>query len=71
MKRIHNEQDSGPWARGAADSYYGRAKHPHYYDGPLYNSNVVMAEGMTPAEIEAYYAGYHWNEMNNPKRSWG
>lgn len=44
-----------PADRGAADSYYGRGKQPHFW---LPSGHRVVAQNMTPAQIEAYNKGY-------------
>lgn len=52
----------GPFDRGSADSYYGRGLNPHYYVGATRLSDRVELEDMTQDEIQAYYAGYEYND---------
>ena len=50
-----------PFDRGAADSYYGRARDPHYYPNGSYNGEPVVQ--LTTEELEAYNAGFDHNEL--------
>lgn len=52
----------GPFDRGSADSYYGRPLRPHYYVGGTGMSDRVEKEDMKEHEIDAYYAGYRFND---------
>jgi hypothetical protein len=56
--------------RGSADSHYGRPARPHMYMGATYTSDEIGASEMTPAEIQAYYAGYQWNEQFGDKKDY-
>lgn len=60
----------GPFDRGSADSYYGRPPHPHYYVGGTGVSSKVERSAMTQTEIDAYYAGYEYNEQSGDKKDW-
>lgn len=66
----YDERHGGPWDRGSADSYYHRPQRPHYFIGDTYNTPEVKKDEMTPEEIEAYYAGYEWNERFGDKKDW-
>lgn len=66
-----DQRHGSPFDRGSADSYYGRGAKPHYYKGGSYTSEIVTEESMTAEEIEAYYAGYDWNESHGDKKDWG
>lgn len=70
-KRVYDERHGGPWDRGSADSYYGRPPNPHYFVGSTYLTREVKEADMTPAEIEAYMAGYDYNEQFGDKKDWG
>jgi hypothetical protein len=70
MKK-YDERHGGAYDRGAADSYYWRPRKPHCFVGATHMSEVVTEEKMTPEQIEAYYAGYDWNEQNGDKKDWG
>jgi hypothetical protein len=54
--------------RGSADSYYGRLRDPHWYPEGSYNGQRVT--DLNTEEIEAYNAGYDWNEQYGDKKSW-
>lgn len=58
-----------PYDRGQADSYYGRAKDPHYYPEGSYQGERIT--DLTDDELEAYHAGYDDNEMSGAKKDWG
>ena len=58
----YDERHGGPWDRGRADSYYRRAFRPHYYVGDTGTSQLVPESQMTLEEIEAYRAGFEYNE---------
>ena len=65
----YNARHGGAFDRGAADSYYGRPRRPHYFLGGTYQSKEIVPEVGT-AEHEAYCAGYNWNEENGNKKEW-
>lgn len=67
----YDERHGGAFDRGGADSYYWRPRRPHLFKGATYSSDEVLEEDMTPEEIEAYHAGYDWNEQNGDKKDWG
>lgn len=69
--KVYDARHGGPFDRGSADSYYGRAYKPHYYTGASYDSPEVTREQMSPEELEAYDAGYNWNEEFGDKKDWG
>jgi hypothetical protein len=60
----YDTRHGGPYDRGSADSYYGRPFRPHYFVGGTYQSQEVEMSDMTPAEIDAYTAGYDDNERD-------
>lgn len=66
----YDTRHGGPYDRGSADSYYGRGAKPHYYVGGTGHGKPITEERMTKEEIEAYYAGYEWNERFGDKKSW-
>ena len=63
-----DRRHGGAYDRGSADAYYHRARDPHYYKGATYASDRVEAKDMTPAEIEAYNAGYNGEP---DRKDWG
>lgn len=55
--------------RGAADSYYGRGRRPHRGGvGGMSGPEILATEA---ADVEAYNAGYDWNEQYGDKKDWG
>jgi len=68
---LYDQRHGGPFDRGAADSYYNRGYHPHYFKGDTYSSEMVTLGEMTAEEITAYTAGYNYNERSGDKKDWG
>ena len=68
--KSYDTRHGSPYDRGSADSYYGRALIPHYYVGESVTSDIVDTADMTAEEIEAYRAGYKWQEMSGEKKEW-
>ena len=66
-----NTRHGGAYDRGAADSYYGRGRKPHYYVGDTYNSDIVTEERMTLQEIQDYNQGFDDNEHSGNFKDWG
>jgi len=66
----YDQRHGGPFDRGSADSHYGRPRRPHYYNGPTHNSDRIPEGLMTTEEIQAYLAGYQYNEQFGDKKSW-
>jgi hypothetical protein len=58
-----------PWDRGGADSYYGRPRDPHWggVGGPR---GYRRETDLTQSEIQAYHAGYDWNELYGERKDW-
>lgn len=64
-EKQYDKSSDSPYGRGESDSYYRRGQRPHYYVKNEDGSNRrVEEEGMTPEEVEAYYAGYEENEKD-------
>jgi hypothetical protein len=55
--------------RGSADSYYGRARNPHY--GGIGGSTMDLCKDLSAEEVREYQAGYDWNEQYGDKKDWG
>jgi hypothetical protein len=55
--------------RGSADSYYGRGRTPHR--GGVGGDSGPRKDAVTAAELEAYHAGYDYNEEYGDKKDWG
>jgi len=66
----YDPRHGGPFDRGAADSWYHRDRNPHFYVGGTGTSDRVGHDQMTPAEIQAYLAGYQYNEQFGGKKDW-
>jgi hypothetical protein len=64
----YDQRHGGCFDRGSADSYYGRVRDPHFYVAGTGTSDRVT--DLTPSEIQAYLAGYQWNEQFGDKKSW-
>lgn len=64
----YDERHGGCFDRGSADSYYGRGRRPHYYVGGTGTSEQVTE--LTESEIQAYHAGYDYNEQFGDKKDW-
>lgn len=63
-------QHGGPFDRGSADSYYNRVAAPHYNLHGTSMSPRVDEADMTPEQVDAYYAGYHFNEEYGAKKDY-
>ncbi len=57
--------------RGSADSYYHRPRDPHLWPAGTYHGERIEASDMSVEEIEAYNAGYDYNEAFGDKKDWG
>jgi hypothetical protein len=64
----YDQRHGGPFDRGSADSYYGRPRNPHFYVDGTGTSDRV--ETLTPEEVQAYLAGYQYNEQFGDKKSY-
>ena len=69
-RNAYDQRHGGPFDRGSADSYYGRPRNPHWYPEGTYKGEKISKDQMTPAEVQAYLAGYQWNEQFGDKKSW-
>ena len=67
--KTYEQQHGNPFDRGSADSYYGRARCPHKGgSGGLYGFTRVTE--LNDLELEAYHAGYDYNEAEGHKKEW-
>ena len=71
LGKTFDDRHGGPFDRGSADSYYGRGKVPHYFEGATYQSRKIELHEMTQDEVEAYLAGYEYNEECGGKKDFG
>jgi|TARA_R110000751_G_scaffold65602_5_gene134263 hypothetical protein len=53
-----------------ADSWYHRPKYPHYYPDGTGNGPKVVPPQMTNKEVDAYLAGFEYNELHGGKKEW-
>lgn len=68
--KTYETRHGSPYDRGSADSHYGRAMIPHYYVGDSITTECIDTADMTEDEIEAYRAGYKWNELAGDKKEY-
>ena len=61
----------GPYDRGAADSYYRRARRPHFFTDATYNSDEIVEQFMTKQQIAEYNLGFDDNEAAANFKNWG
>lgn len=64
------QSHGNPFDRGSADSWYHRGRDPHYWPLGTYKGTRVEACDMTAKELEAYHAGYDYNEEFGGKKDW-
>lgn len=71
----YDKRHGGPYDRGSADAYYGRAFSPHYYTWPklgMYAKGDRVEEAdMTDDQIEAYRAGFEDQVQSGDFKDWG
>jgi hypothetical protein len=68
IETVYDTRHGGPFDRGSSDSYYGRRRNPHYYVGSTGQSKPIMA--LTIDELDAYHAGYDFNELAGNKKDY-
>lgn len=66
---IYNARHGGAFDRGRADSYYGRSRSPHFFEGDTYNSLKIKPKE-TEVEYWEYLAGYDYNEQFGDRKDW-
>ena len=66
----YDDRHGGPFDRGSADSYYRRSYRPHYYIGGTHSSPLVMEAEMTQDDLDAYQAGFEYNEWMGNHKEW-
>ena len=67
---LQYDQEHGSFFdRGSADSYYGREPTPHR--GGVGGASGPRIESNHPEDVQAYMAGYEFNEMYGDKKDWG
>ena len=66
--KTYNSDHGSFFDRGAADSYYHRSRSPHR--GGVGGASGPRIDAVSVEEIEAYNAGYEYNERFGDKKSW-
>jgi hypothetical protein len=66
--KTYEQTHGNAFDRGSADSWYGRPRDPHYY--PNGTGNAPRVTELTADEMEAYHAGYDYNEQQGGKKDW-
>lgn len=64
----YDQRHGSPFDRGSADSWYHRPMNPH--KGGVGGDSGPRIEKLLEAEIEAYMAGYEWNERFGGHKEW-
>ena len=66
----YDDYHGGPFDRGMADSWYRRSRKPHCY-GNFTGGQLVDEANMTEEQVEAYNAGFDFNEENGDFKDFG
>lgn len=67
--KIYDQQHGSFFDRGSADSYYGRSRDPHR--GGVGGASGPRIAAKSEADLQAYHAGYDYNEQYGDKKDWG
>ena len=67
-EKKYSTKHGSPYDRGMADSWYSRPRDPHHW--PEGTGRGTKVTKLSPEEVEAYHAGYDWNEENGGKKEW-
>jgi hypothetical protein len=67
---VYDARHGGPFDRGSADSWYDREIRPHFFTEATYQSDEITEQFMTKEQIDAYMAGYEYNEQIGGKKAW-
>ena len=68
--KTYEQEHGNAFDRGSADSWYSRPRNPHKGgSGGKYGFTKITE--LTAAEVEAYHAGYDYNEQFGGKKDWG
>jgi len=67
--KTYEQVHGNAFDRGSADSYYGRARNPH--KGGVGGNGGPRVTDLDDNELEAYHAGYDYNEQFGDKKNWG
>jgi len=66
--KTYEQTHGNAFDRGSADSWYHRARNPH--KGGVGGNSGSRTEELTLDEMEAYHAGYDYNEQFGGKKEW-
>ena len=69
-RKSYDQRHGGAFDRGSADSWYHRPRQPHFYTADTGTSERIDESQMTPTEVQAYLAGYQWNEQFGGKKDY-
>ena len=71
LKEKYDQSHGSPFDVGTCDSYYYRPESPNYWEGgSKIRGTQIFEADMTPEQIEAYHAGYAYNEWLGDKKEW-
>jgi hypothetical protein len=66
---IFDKSHGSYFDRGSADSYYHRPRDPHR--GGVGGNSGPRIDAIFESDIQAYHAGYDYNEQYGDKKDWG
>jgi hypothetical protein len=66
--QFDRKQHGSLFDRGSADSYYARARDPHY--GGVGGDSGVRVMVNDSESVAEYMAGYNYNEQHGEKKAW-
>lgn len=66
--KVYDQSHGSFFDRGSADSYYHRERNPHR--GGVGGNSGPRIVAVTAEEVEAYHAGYDFNEQYGDKKNW-
>lgn len=69
-RKNYDTSHGGAFDRGSADSWYSRPRDPHMWPEGTYRGRRRDMAEMTAEEVQAYLAGYQWNEQFGGKKEW-
>jgi len=64
----YDQEHGSFFDRGSADSYYGRPRYPHR--GGVGGASGPRIDATHPEDLEAYHAGYDFNDEYGDKKNW-
>ncbi|MEK9697837.1 MAG: hypothetical protein VW270_18865 [Candidatus Poseidoniales archaeon] len=71
LKDKYDQSHGSPFDVGACDSYYYRPASPNYWEGgSKVRGKQIFEADMTAEQIEAYHAGYAYNDWLGDKKDW-